>query len=99
MPALRAVAMPRTAVEDAGDLLDVLGADDERRRQLDDRISSVVRPADQACLEESRGEKASEQPLAFLVVERLPGGLVLHELDSPEISGAADVSHDRDASQ
>src|ERR671935_157750 len=43
--------------EDGDDLVELLLLCDERRRDLDDGVAAVVRPADEPALEEPWGEK------------------------------------------
>src|SRR5215217_3885555 len=57
--------------QDAIDDLELLAVRDQRRRELDDRVSAIVRAADQAVLEELSGHEAAEQLLALLVGEAL----------------------------
>src|SRR5882757_5492793 len=83
------------AVQDLVDGVELLLTADQRRRQLHDWVAAVVGAAVQACLEDRRRQKAAQQPLRFLVVERLLGGLVLDEFDAVEEAFAADVADDR----
>ena len=55
--------------EDAGDLVELPRARDERRRDLDHRVAAVVGAADQAALEQAAREEAAQQRLALGVVE------------------------------
>ena len=80
--------------QDAGHHLELLLAADQRRRQLHHRVTAVVGPADQSGVEEGPGEEAAQQPLGLVVVEGLPGVLVLDQLDAVEEAGAADVADD-----
>src|ERR1035438_7926781 len=79
----------------AQSLLDVveLGlADDQRRCKLDHRVAAVVGPAVQAGLEQRLGQEPAQQTLALIVVERLPGHLVLDQLDPVEVALAAHIA-------
>ncbi len=62
------------AVKDFVDRVELLLPADQRRRQLNDRVSAVIGAAVQACLEERGSQEAAQQPLALLVVEGLLGG-------------------------
>src|SRR5690606_15542056 len=75
--------------QDPADLLELLRPGDQRRRELDDRVAAVVGAAVETGLEQGRGEEAAQQPLGLVGVERLLGGLVLDQLDAPEVAGAA----------
>src|SRR5262249_54157914 len=57
--------------------------------------ATVVGAADQATLEETVREEAAEEGLGLVVSEGLSGLLVLHELDRPEVAGAAKIPCDR----
>ena len=62
--------LPRLAQHGAQDRLDLrelLGARDQRRGQLDDRVAAVVGAADQAAVVELAGEEAAQQLLGLLV--------------------------------
>ncbi len=74
------------------DLVELGRTHRQRRGQLDDRVAPVVGPAVEAGVEERLGEEAPQQPLALILVEGLPGRLVLDELDPVEVAGAADVA-------
>src|SRR5690348_14755762 len=87
------------AAEDLLDLGELLRAADQRRRQLDHRVTAVVSAADETGLIQSRRHEAAQQPLALLVCERLPGRLVAHELDAEEVAIAADLTDDRQLAQ
>jgi hypothetical protein len=50
------------------DLLELLGAGDQRRRELDHRVATVVGAADQAAPEQLAGEEAAQQRLGLGVV-------------------------------
>src|ERR1019366_4605493 len=78
--------------QDRGDLLELVLTADERRRQLHDRVTPVVGPADETGVVEGTGEEASEEPFALVVVERLTGLLVLDQLDPVEVPGSPDVA-------
>src|SRR3712207_471274 len=81
--------------EDLLDLVEVLLAADQRRRQLDDRVAAVVGAAVDAGLEQRAGEEPAQQPLALGVIEGLLGLLVLDQLDPVEVAVTADVADDR----
>src|ERR1700756_5939915 len=66
---------------------------DQRRRQLDDGIASVIGATVQPGLEQGRRPPAQQRP-AFLVGEGLLGRLVLDQFDAVEIPLAADVADD-----
>src|SRR3954451_3500390 len=85
--------------QDGLHLLELLGAGDERRRELDDRVAAVVGAADEAPAEELAGEEAAQHRLGLLGAEGLPRLAVLDELDRVEVAGAADVADDRDVAQ
>src|SRR4051794_19521684 len=85
--------------QDGLHLLELLGAGDERRRELDHRVAAVVGAADEAAAEELAGQEAAQQRLGLLVAEGLPRLAVLDELDRVEVTGAADVAHDLDVAQ
>ena len=74
-------------------------ADDQRRRELDDRVAAVVGAAVEPGVEQRLGQEAAQQPLALVVVEGLAGGLVLDQLDPVEEALAADVADDRQVEQ
>src|SRR3954469_197818 len=95
-------ALPRLGeylTEDSDDLTELLLAGDERRRDLDDGVAAVVRAADQPLLEEPRREEAAQERLRLGVVERLARVLVLHQLERPQITGAAQVADDVELEQ
>src|SRR5919197_203025 len=77
------------------DLVELLGTRDERRRELDHRVATIIGAADQPALVELAREEAAQQVLGLLVAEALLGLLVLDELDRHEITGAAHVADDR----
>ena len=85
--------------QDGLDLLELLGAGDQRRRELDDRVAAVVGAADQPAAEQLAAEVAAQQRLGLLAVEALLGVAVLDELDRVEVAGAAHVADDRDVAQ
>src|SRR5688500_3650144 len=98
--ALHAIAGLRQHVpEDADHLVELLLPRDERRRDLDHGVAAVVRPADQAALEQRAREEAAQQPLALLVGERLARVLVLDELERVEEAGPTQVADDRQRSE
>ncbi|CUR59731.1 hypothetical protein NOCA2670019 [metagenome] len=68
---------------------------DQRGRELDDGVASVVCPAVEAFVVERLGQEAAQQLLGLGVVEGLLGRLVLDELDAVEVAGSADVADDR----
>src|SRR5450759_4911925 len=76
-------------------LLDVveLGlADDQRWRELDHRVATVVGSAVQTRIEQRLGQEPAQQSLALVIVERLAGRLVLDQLDPVEVALAADIA-------
>src|SRR4051794_23949923 len=73
------------------DLLELLRAGDERRRELDDRVAAVVGAADESATEHLRGEEAAQQPLLLVARERLLRLLVADELDRAEVARATHV--------
>src|SRR5579863_3857906 len=75
-------------------LVEVLLATDERRRELDDRVTAVVGAAHQPGVEQRLGQEPAQQPLGLVVVERLPGDLVLDQLDAVEVAGPPDLPYD-----
>src|SRR5690242_12661923 len=81
------------------DVVELLRAHDERRRELDDGVAAVVGTAVEAGVEERLGEEPAQQPLGLGVVEGLAGGLVLDELDAVEVAGATDVADERQVEQ
>src|SRR2546423_5007294 len=85
--------------EDSHDLSELLLARDEGRRDLDDRIAAIVGAADEPLLEEPRREKAAQERLRLVVVERLAGVLVLHQLERPQVARSAQVAHDVELEQ
>ena len=65
-------ARPRfgeNVTENRHDLVELVLARDERRRDLDHRVTSIVGPADEAALEEARREEVTQERLALPVVE------------------------------
>ena len=85
--------------ERAGDLVELLLRRDQGRRDLDDRIAAVVRPADEALLEE-RGERKPRRSVSHSSCEkRLARLLVLHELERVEEARPAEVADDRKVEQ
>src|SRR5580693_7329714 len=85
--------------EDLLDLVEVLLRADQRRGELDHRVTAVVGAADEAGVEQRVRQEAAQQPLRLVVVEGLLGVLVLDELDAVEVPGAADVADDRQVGQ
>src|SRR5215470_15221586 len=83
------------AAENLLHLVEMLLAAGQRRGELDDRVAAVVGAADQAGVEQGRGEEAAQQPLRLVVAERLAGIFVLDQLDPVEVPVAADVADDR----
>src|SRR5256885_343989 len=77
----------------------MLLAADQRRCELDDRVTPVVGPAVEPSLEQRTGEEAAQQPFGLLSVEGLAGPLVLDELDAVEEASPADVTDDRQVQQ
>ena len=73
--------------------------DDQRRGELDHRVAAVVGAAVQARVEQRLGQEPAQQPLGLVVVEGLPGVLVLDQLDPVEVALAADVADDRQVEQ
>jgi hypothetical protein len=57
------VSSTAPSAQDRLDLLELLGAGDQRRRQLHDRIAAIVRPADEAAPVELSGEEPAQQLL------------------------------------
>src|SRR5688572_9087620 len=80
--------------EDARDLVELGLTGDERWRDLDHRIATVVRAADHPGIPQRRREVSAEELLALVVGERLARVLVLDQLDRPEESGATQVADD-----
>src|SRR3984957_2049736 len=76
-------------------LVEVLLPADERRSQLDDRVTTVVGAAHQPGVEQRLGQDPAQQPLGLVVVEGLPGDLVLDQLDAVEVAGPPDLPDDR----
>ena len=66
----------------------------QRWGQLHHRVAPVVGAADQPGFVEGAGQEAPQQSLGLVVVEGLPGVLVLHHLDAVEVAGPTDVPHD-----
>ena len=64
--------------------------------ELDDRVATVVGPADQAELEQPGREEPTDQPLALVVGEV---DAVLGQLDAVEVAHAADLGDDRQVEQ
>src|SRR5215218_50782 len=93
--ATRSLASSSTPPEDLHDLVELLLPRDERRRDLHDRLATVVRPAEQAALEQPRREKAAQQPVALVLGEGRASVLVLHQLEGIEEPGPPNVAHDR----
>src|SRR3954447_19953424 len=85
--------------QDGVDLLELLGAGDQRRRELHHRVAAVVGAADQPAAEHLRGEEAAQQPLLLVACERLLGLLVAHELDRAEVARPAHVADDREVAE
>src|SRR5882724_10978389 len=85
--------------EDSHDLTEFLLPCDERRRDLDHGVAAIVGAADQPLLEETRREEAAQERLRLCIGERLPRRLVLHELDRPQVAGAAQVADDVEVEQ
>src|SRR4029079_11203831 len=81
------------------DELELLRTGHQRRRELDDRIATVVCPADQPALEQLRRDEAAQQLVALGVVEALARLLVLHQLERVEVAAAAQVADDRQLEQ
>src|SRR3954451_4326288 len=81
--------------DDRLDLGELLRARDERRRELNHRVATVVGAADEPPLVQLAREEAAQQLLGLLVAEALLGLLVLHQLDRVEVAGASHVAHDR----
>src|SRR5271155_5138323 len=80
-------------------LVKVFLAADERRGELDHRVAPVVGAAYQPGIEQRVGQESAQQPLRLVVVERLPGGLVLDQLDAVEVASAADLPDDRQVAE
>lgn len=93
------LGLDEDAAQPGGDVLELGRPDGERRRQLDDRVAAVVGATVDAGVEKRLGQEAAEQPLALVVVERLPGRLVLDQFDAVEEAGAADVTDERKVTQ
>src|SRR6266511_1119713 len=85
--------------ENGDDLVELRLLRDERRRDLHHRVAAVVRAADEAPLEEPRGEEVPQERLALLVRERLARLLVLDELERVEEAGPAEIADDRQLEQ
>jgi len=66
------------------DEIEVLLLADQGRGQLNDRIAPVVGAADQPGVEKGAGQEAAQKALRLVVVEGLPGVLVLDQLDAVE---------------
>src|SRR6185503_6716968 len=78
------------------DLVELALAGDQRRRELHDRVATIVRAADEPVAVELTGEESAQQVLRLLAVEALLGVAVLDELDREEVPRAAHVADDRD---
>src|SRR3954462_5401292 len=76
-------------------LLELLARRDQRRREMQAGVATVVGPRDQALLQEPAGKEAAQQLLALLGREA-PVVVVAHQLQCPEEPGAAHVADDRD---
>src|SRR5215469_4676282 len=87
------------APQDLLHLVEMLLAAGQRRGELDDRVAAVVGAADQAGVEQGRGQEAAQQPLRLVVAERLARNFVLDQLDPVEVPVAADVADDRQVSE
>src|SRR5829696_1111802 len=73
-----------------GQLVELLAAADQRRRQVQHRVPAVVGPRDQPLLEQPAGEEAPQELLALVGGE--PRAVVVaHELERPEEPRAAHV--------
>ncbi len=94
---LRCLAQHRS--QDRLDLLELLLAGDQRRRELHDRVAAVVGAADQPAAVQLAREKAAQQVLGLLGLERLLGLLVLHQLDRLEVPRSTHVADDRQVAQ
>src|SRR3954467_6513931 len=81
--------------QDRLDLVELLRVCDQRRRELHDGVTAVVRAADQALAVELARQEPAQQPLGLLVREGFLGLAVLDELDRVEEPRAAHVAHDR----
>ena len=93
---------PRVGQHRPQDLLHLVElrlADDQWRRELDDGVATVVRAAVEPGLVQRLGEKAAQEALGLIRVERLAGGFVLDEFDPVELAGPADVADDREVQQ
>ena len=72
---------------------------DEGRRDLDDRVTPIVRAADETRIEEGVREEPSDQALALVLGESLARIPVLYELDGVEEAGSAQVADDREVEE
>src|SRR5947209_9471534 len=81
--------------EDSGYLVEFALRGDQRGRDLDDRVATVVRPADEPLLVQPWRQEAAQKRLALVIVERCPRLLVLHELERVEVPRSAQVADDR----
>src|SRR4051812_9307638 len=85
----------QAAAEDGLDLVELVLARHERRRELHHRVAAVVGPADQALLEQHGREEAAQHRLALLLGEVRLGLGIGHQLEGEEVPRAADVADDR----
>src|SRR6266511_3266983 len=85
--------------ENGDDLVELRLLRDERRRDLHHRVAAVVRAADEAPLEEPRGEEVPQERLALLVRKGLARLLVLDELERVEEPRPAQIADDRQVEQ
>src|SRR6266550_4908059 len=88
-------SLGENVAENRDDLVELMLAGDEWRRDLDDGIAAVVGTADEPPLEQPRREEAAQERLAFLVAKRLARLLVLHELHRIEEARPTHVPDDR----
>src|SRR3712207_7909629 len=85
-----ALGLGQRVPQDLLHLVELRLAADERWSDLHDHVAAVVGAAVQAVVEQRAGQEAADQPLPLRGVERLPGGLVLDQLDGPEVAVAAE---------
>src|ERR1700731_465779 len=76
--------------------VDVVARGDERGRQLDDGIASVVRTAYETTMEHLGRYETSQEALGVVTLPRLLGLLILDQLHAPEVTGPSDVAPDGD---
>src|SRR5436190_3449523 len=81
--------------QDLLDLVELLLPGDERRCQLDDRVTAVVGTAVEPGVKQRLGKESAQQTLGFVFVERFLRRLVLDHLDPVEVTVTTDIANDR----